>query len=141
MGILRTLLLLAVMIVPARAEDTSISSPDRAAIRSVIERQIAAFAKDDATAAFAFASAAIQRQFGSPDVFMRMVQNGYAAVYRPRSVQFGETRLVNGIVVQQVDVIGPDGIGAHAFYLMEHAGDGQWRINGVTLTPGGENET
>jgi len=135
--VLCSLLLLAA---PARAED-AVSVADRAQIRAVIEQQIQAFAKDDATAAFAFASPAIRQQFGTPDIFMEMVRSGYAAVYRPRSLSFGETRLVEGVTVQQVDVIGPDGVGAHAFYLMEREADGSWRINGVTMTRGSEEET
>jgi hypothetical protein len=124
---------------PARAED-AVPDADRAAIRSVIERQMAAFAKDDAAAAFAFASPGIQHQFGTPETFLRMVQAAYPAVYRPRSVSFGETRRLDDAVVQQVDVVGPAGTGEHAFYLMEHETDGAWRINGVSLTPSSERE-
>jgi hypothetical protein len=130
------LLLLAA---PARAED-AVPDADRGAIRAVIERQIAAFARDDAAGAFAFASPSIQQQFGSPETFLRMVQAGYPAVYRPRSVSFGETRHFDDAIVQQVDVIGPDGTGAHAFYVMEHETDGSWRINGVTMTQGTDKE-
>jgi hypothetical protein len=132
---------LLVLAAPLRAEDASVPAADRTAIHVVIERQIEAFAKDDAAAAFAFASPTIQRKFGTPDDFMAMVRSGYAAVYRPRSLSFGETRLVEGVTVQQVDLIGPDGIGRHAFYLMEHESDGSWRINGVTMTKGAEEET
>ncbi len=141
MRLILALCSLLILAAPARAEDSSIPAADRAQIRAVIEQQIAAFAKDDAAAAFAFASPAIQQQFGTPDIFMQMVRSGYAAVYRPRSVSFSETRLVEGVTVQQVDVIGPDGVGAHTFYLMEREADGSWRINGVTMTRGSEEET
>ncbi len=141
MRVILALCSLLLAAVPAHAEEASIPAADRAQIRTVIERQIEAFAKDDAAAAFAFASPAIQRKFGTADDFMAMVRSGYAAVYRPRSLSFGEARLVGEVTVQQVDVIGPDGIGRHAFYLMEHEGDGSWRINGVTMTRGAEEET
>jgi hypothetical protein len=138
------LLILAVLALAApgaaRAGNDTVSAADRAAIRSVIERQIAAFAKDDAATAFSFASPAIQRQFGSPERFMRMVESSYGAVCHPRSVDFRATRRGDGTVIQEVDVIGPDGIGARAFYLMEHQPDGSWRINGVSLAPGSEKE-
>lgn len=134
------MLSLLAVFVPARAEDDIVAAADRAAIRSVIERQIAAFAKDDATAAFGFASPAIQQQFGSPETFLRMVQESYQPVYRPRSVSFGEARRLGGTVMQEVDVIGPDGLGAHASYAMEHERDGSWRIGGCTLMPGNEKE-
>ncbi|WP_206602953.1 DUF4864 domain-containing protein [Leptolyngbya ohadii] len=64
------------------------NSTDRAAIRAMIERQLQAFQQDDAAGAFAFASPGIQAQCGTPENFMRMVQRGYAPVYRPRSVEF-----------------------------------------------------
>jgi hypothetical protein len=124
----------------AHAGDDGVAAADGAAIRGVIERQIAAFAKDDAATAFGFASPAIQQQFGSPETFMRMVQEGYRPVYRPRSVSFGEARRLGESVVQQVDVIGPDGVGAHAFYTMEHERDGSWRIGGCTLTRSSDKE-
>jgi hypothetical protein len=126
---------------PARAEDGAVAAAERAAIRNVIERQIAAFARDDAATAFSFASPAIQHQFGSPDTFMHMVESGYRAVYRPRSVSFREARRAVDRVIQEVDVIGPDGNGVRAFYIMERESDGSWRIDGVSLAPGSEKET
>ena len=127
-------------VLPARAGDDAVDAADGAAIRGIIERQIAAFAKDDAATAFGFASPGIQQQFGSPETFLRMVQQSYQAVYRPRSVSFGEARRLGDTVVQQVDVVGPDGLGAHAFYTMEYEGDGSWRIGGCTLTRSSDRE-
>jgi len=142
---MRPSLLLAVALLLAAprlaAADDAIAAADGAAIKSVIERQMAAFARDDAAAAFDFASPGIQHQFGTPENFMRMVESGYRAVYRPRSVTFGRLGSVEGVVVQEVDVIGPDGSGVRAFYLMERESDGSWRINGVRLAPGNEKET
>jgi len=126
---------------PARAEDDTVSSGDRAAIHEIITQQMAAFARDDGDAAFAFASPGIQSQFASSDNFMRMVRQAYPAVYRPRSVSFGATRQVNGSTVQEVDLVGPDGNGARAFYIMERESDGRWRINGVELAASAERET
>src|SRR5690348_3645230 len=119
--------------VPARSEDDAVSSGDRAAIHEVITQQMAAFARDDGAAAFAFASPGIQKQFASSDHFMSMVRRAYPAVYRPRSVSFGAVRRVESSTVQEVDLIGPDGKGARAFYIMERESDGTWRINGVEL--------
>jgi Domain of unknown function (DUF4864) len=126
---------------PVRAQAAEIAAADRAAIIDVIERQIAAFAKDDAATAFSFASPAIQHQFGSPDTFMHMVESAYRAVYRPRSVSFREARRAEDRIIQEVDVIGPDGNGVRAFYIMERESDGSWRIDGVSLAPGSEKET
>jgi uncharacterized protein DUF4864 len=140
-GLAFLLLSVLALSAPAHAQAAEITAADRAAITNVIERQMAAFAKDDAATAFSFASPAIQHQFGSPDTFMHMVESGYRAVYRPRSVSFREARRAEDRVIQEVDVIGPDGNGVRAFYIMERESDGSWRIDGVSLAPGSEKET
>ena len=63
-----------------------------------------------------------------------MVRRSYAAVYRPRSVQFGALSTAQGEVVQQVDLIGPDGEAALALYSMQRQPDGTWLISGCVLT-------
>lgn len=123
----------------ARAAD--MAEADRAEIRSVIERQLAAFARDDAAAAFGFASPGIQHLFGTPDVFMAMVRSDYGAVYRPRSVAFGALDRIEDRLVQIVDLIGPAGESVRALYVMTRDGDGTWRIDGVSLVPGTQKET
>ena len=77
---------------------------------------------------------------GSPDIFMTMVRDAYQAVYRPRSVVFGAVTLVGGVPVQQVDIVGPDGVPVIASYPMQRQADGRWRIAGCFLsTPEGDN--
>jgi hypothetical protein len=118
-----------------QAPASDIGAADRAAIFRTIDDQIAAFRRDDGPAAFAFASPSIQRQFATPDIFMNMVRNGYAAVYRPRSVAFGELLRVDSTLLQLVEVVGPDGAPVLAVYEMERQGDGSWRIAGCALYP------
>ncbi len=111
---------------------------DGAAFAEVITRQITAFARDDAAAAFAFASPDIRQQFATPEHFMAMVRKSFRPVYRPRSYSFGAPALLDGVPVQPVRVIGPNGHGTVALYQMERQPDGSWRIAGVTLHPTGE---
>ena len=111
----------------------AIAQADRAEIQSVITRQIEALRRDDAEAAFAFASPSIQRQMGTPERFLDLVQGHYQPVYRPRSTAFGDIESQDGLVIQKLQVIGPDGRGALALYSMEHEPDGTWRIAGCTL--------
>ena len=108
---------------------------DRAAIRGVITRQLNAFQRDDAPAAFTFASPGIQEQFGNPDRFMDMVSRAYPAVYRCRSAEFTELLVGDGTVVQQVELVGPSGETQLALYSMERDAAGLWRISGCTLVP------
>ena len=135
---MRALPLLGVLVVlaqPVRADEAAaLGASDRAAIRGVVEQQLAAFQRDDERAAFDLASPTIQQQFQSSGNFMRMVRSGYQPVYRPRNVQFGEIETVDGEIIQRVELIGPDGVPALAHYVMERQPDGSWRINGCFLT-------
>ena len=110
-----------------------LSAGDRAAIRGVIEAQLAAFRADDGVTAFGFASPSIQRQFGSPANFLAMVRTGYRPVHRPREVQFRDLVEVEGEPVQLVLLVGPDFEVVTAHYVMQRQADGSWRINGCVL--------
>ena len=118
---------------PAAAQDAALSEQDRAAIRDVIGRQVEAFRRDDGDAAFGFASPTIQRMFGSSDIFMDMVRQGYQPVYRPRVFDFREIVELNGQPAQRVHVVGPDGRPVTAVYPMSQLPDGSWRIDGCYL--------
>ncbi len=135
MRILALLCLLLLFAQGARADEAAtLGAVDRAAIHAVVEQQLAAFQRDDGGAAFGFASPTIQQQFQSPDNFMRMVRTGYQPVYRPREVQFGAIVVVDGVIIQRVEIVGPDGAPALAHYVMQQQPDGSWRINGCFLT-------
>lgn len=133
--LLSCLLVLLALIGPTAAQaPADVSAADRAAIRGVIDGQMAAFQRDDSAAAFAFAAPSIQAMFGTPENFLAMVRNGYAAVYRPRAVAF--ENMIAGDVgqpVQLVRVVGPDGQPVIAAYEMTRLPDGTWRINGCVL--------
>lgn len=99
----------------------------------LIERQIEAFRRDDGALAFSLASPNIQRRFGTPEAFMRMVVEGYRPVYRPRSLKFLDLIERSGTIVQRVMVEGPDGRLYVALYPMVRLEDGTWRIDGCYL--------
>src|SRR5712671_1522677 len=84
----RALFLLAALLIslaaPARAAD------DVAAAQGVIRSQVEAFSRDDAAAAYSHAAPAIQEIFPQADIFMSMVRNSYAPIYRHKSFDFGE---------------------------------------------------
>lgn len=125
------LLLLCGFAVPGSAQ-SDISAADQAEIRSVITRQIEALERDDGDTAFSFASRHIQERFGDPDRFLDMVRRAYPAVNRPRSFDFTELLVGDGLIVQQVELVGPDGEAELALYSMQREAAG-WRINGCTL--------
>lgn len=133
MAVLRTCLLAlclaATVIIPVHADGPA---PD---FEAVIEGQIAAFARDDGRAAFAFASPDIQQQFGTAERFMEMVRAGFQPVYRPRSYSFEDPIRIDDMPAQPVRIIDRDGRGVIALYRMQRQDDGSWRIAGVTLHP------
>ena len=112
-----------------------ITEDDRSEIRSIIERQLIAFQNDDAEAAFAFASAAIQAQFKTPAIFVQMVKTAYKPVYRPRSVIFEQTTILQGFPTQPVLLMSEEKVPMRALYMMEKQADNSWRINGCFLVP------
>jgi hypothetical protein len=114
---------------PAAALDAA----DRAAIQRVIENQLAAFARDDGAAAFAFAAPDIRAKFRNAEAFMAMVRAAYEAVYRPRRVDFIGIDEAEPVPVQEVRLEGPDGNLYLARYPMQRQPDGRRLIAGCYL--------
>ncbi len=131
----RLIILMTLLLLPMSAVGEDVVKPDaavRAEIIAVIESQIAAFRRDDALAAFSFASPTIRAQFGDADTFLAMVAALYRPVYRPRRLECLDLKSVDGRLVQQVLVMGPEGEFVMALYPMVRV-DGRWRINGCFL--------
>ena len=105
---------------------------DPKAMQSVIDRQLDAFQKDDFAAAMEFASPGIKRYFGTPEIFGRMVTQGYPMVWRPGSVEYLEDRVESGVHFQRVRITDQEGRVHVLDYRMTQTPDG-WRINGVTI--------
>ena len=125
----------------AMAQEAALSDNDRAAIRDIIGKQVEAFRHDDGDAAFGLASPMIQGMFGSSDVFMDIVRQGYQPVYRPKAFDFREiVEFLDGQPTQKVHVIGPDGRPVTAFYPMTQMPNGSWRINGCYLNAADEHQ-
>lgn len=122
------------------AQDSALTEQDRTQIRAIIGKQVEAFRADDEAAAFGYASPAIQRMFGTPELFMDMVRQGYQPVYRPRVFDFREIVTLDGEPAQKVHVVGPDGRPVTAYYPMLRMPDGSWRINGCFLQAPDENQ-
>ena len=133
---MRALFLLAALLIgltaPARAAD------DVAAAQGVIRSQVEAFSRDDAAAAYSHAAPAIQEIFPQADIFMSMVRNSYAPVYRHKSFDFGEARVADGTIVQRVHIVDAEGIAWEALYTLELQPDGSVKITGCVLLKAGQ---
>ncbi|HEY7687223.1 MAG TPA: DUF4864 domain-containing protein [Dongiaceae bacterium] len=125
------LLILPLLALPAAAQD--VPPADAQAIHDVIQSQLDAFQRDDAATAYSYAAPSIKQMFTTPEIFMEMVKTGYQPVYRPREVEFRDLGDVNGALVQDVFLVGPDGQPVIARYSMQKQPDGSWRINGCSL--------
>ena len=130
---MRTVLLfLTLSIMPSVA--SAVDAAGRDAARAVVERQIEALRRDDAATAYAQAAPAIQGMFPSPETFVAMVREGYAAVARARRYsvdrieEAGDDGLALGVTLQD-----EDGTDWAALYSLERQPDGAWRITGCRL--------
>ena len=127
-------LLVAVLLslaAPARAADV-------ASAQNVIRSQEQAFARNDATAAYSYAAPAIQEVFPQAEIFMQMVQQGYAPVYRHQSFEFGEAKVSDGHVAQRVHIVDEKGEAWEALYTLEQQPDGSMKITGCSLLKAGQ---
>jgi hypothetical protein len=129
--ILLTALLIA-FAAPVRAGD------DIAAAQTIIRSQTEAFERDDAAAAYAYAAPAIQGIFSQADTFMSMVRRSYPPVYRHKSFAFGEARIEDGRIAQQVRIVDADGLPWDALYTLEWQADGTLKITGCVLKAVGQ---
>jgi hypothetical protein len=107
---------------------------DVAEAQSVIQSQDEAFGRDDAAAAYTFAAPSIKSYFRTPEIFISMVRNGYAPVYRHRSFEFGQAVVVDGTIKQQVHIIDADGGAWEALYTLERQTDGALKISSCILS-------
>ena len=101
--------------------------------RSIIQEQIAAFLRDDAEAAYSFASPEIRGKFPDKSTFFDMVKRGYQPVYRPGNFAFGRSKVVGDQVIQEVLISAPDGKDWTAIYQLVKQPDGSYKINAVMM--------
>lgn len=105
--------------------------------RQVIERQIEAFLKDDAAAAYAYAAPGIRARYPDKDSFFAMVKKSYQPVYKPGNYAFGRSRAVGdgAMVLHEVLIEGRDGKDWKAVYQLLRQPDGSYKIGGVMIVP------
>jgi hypothetical protein len=132
------IMLLAFLIGLGSPAAPAFAADDVAAAQSVIRAQEEALARDDAAAAYSYAAPAIHQIFPQADIFMSMVQNGYAPVYRHKSFEFGEARAEGGVIAQRVHIIDANGEAWEALYTLEVQADGSLKITGCSLLKAGQ---
>jgi len=123
-------LMLVLVAAPAMAGDGSAGGQE---VHALIERQLDAFAHDDAAGAYALAAPGLKTIFSDPDVFMAMVRGQYAPVYRHRSVEFGPMEIDGDNVSQVLTIVDDNNQVWKALYKLTRQPDGKWLINGCLL--------
>jgi Domain of unknown function (DUF4864) len=133
---MRALVLLVALLIglasPAGAADNV------AVAQGVIRSQVEALGRDDAATAYSYAAPAIQEIFPQADIFMSMVRQNYAPVYRHKSFEFGEARAFDGQIAQRVHIIDASGEAWEALYTLEQQPDGSLKITGCSLLKMGQ---
>ncbi len=115
------------------AHAATFTSADEKAVKTVVEAQLAAFAKDDAVKAFSYAAPGIREAMGTADVFLNMVRRDYPVVYRPASVSFLKAEGKGNEVVQRVQMLDASGNSYLAVYSLQRQKGNVWRITGCAV--------
>ena len=109
------------------------TAADEKTVRTVVEAQLAAFAKDDAVKAFSYAAPNIREAVGTADAFLTMVRRDYPVVYRPASVAFLKAEGKEDDVVQRVQMHDTSGNSYLAVYSLQRQKGNMWRITGCAV--------
>ena len=129
-----TLILFIALFTASAQSSQSVEQAQFSSMQRVIERQLDAFARGDATTAYAQASPLIQAMFPNQDIFMTMVRQGYGALISPAQVDFlGVEETADGPVFG-VKIYARDGSLWLAAYQMVLENPEDWRINGCRVT-------
>ena len=111
----------------------ALSAEDEKNIRSVVQGQLDALAKDDAATAFSFAAPNVRDAFVTAPRFLDMVQRGYPVVIRPASVAFLQVEGKSGLAFQRVQMTDQAGEPWLASYSLARQKNGAWRITGCSV--------
>ena len=117
------------------AKAKSLTAADRAQIQRVINLQIKAFERSDDAVAFSYSTPETRKYFGSARDFMEMVRADYAVLYNNASRKFLDAAIVDGQVIQPLQIVSRAGETLVALYAVERQPNNEWRIAGCELAP------
>jgi hypothetical protein len=112
---------------------TGLTRADEAAMRVLIEAQIAAMRAGDWPDAFALASPDLQAQYGTPAALRDDVTAHYAPLPAIASAEFIDIVTFRGLPTYRVTLAHGDGLTTTAYYLVRRLDDGSLRIAGCVL--------
>ena len=124
---------LALLASVAPAHAAPFTAADEKSVHAVVEGQLGAFERDDASKAFAYAAPNVREAVGTAANFMAMVRNSYPVVYRPASVGFLKPEGRNDLAIQRVQMTDASGDSWLAIYSLERQKNKSWRITGCVV--------
>ena len=107
-------------------------------VQQVVQQQLAALAKQDASGAFALADPDLRTQFGNAETFLATVREQYPMLMQTSSVLFLKPETDGTIAVQKVRISDEAGASWSLTYLLNRQQDNQWRISGCVVTAEGK---
>ncbi|HVL77087.1 MAG TPA: DUF4864 domain-containing protein [Noviherbaspirillum sp.] len=114
-------------------EALAITAEDAAAIHQTVQAQLQALANDDAAAAFELATLEKRMLIGSPDNFLRLMQELYEPLYRHTAVIYFKPEVVHGNAVQMVRLTDSSSRVWVAIFWMQQDDEHAWKIDGCHL--------
>ena len=88
---------------------------------------------EDAEKAYSFAAPYIKLRFDNSDVFMKMVKENYEPVSNPKDFYFLKSKVLNGDIYHQVQIISQSNKIYIATYSLTLTGS-DWKISGCALS-------
>ena len=113
----------------------ALSETDEEGVRTVVQAQLSALARDDAVTAYSFAAPNVRESIKSAAQFMAMVRSSYPAIYRPATTAFLKPEDHHGQVIQRVQLVDESGTAWLALYSLQRQKDQSWRITGCQVMP------
>ena len=113
--------------------DSSINK-DLTMTQDIIESQIQAFQSKNAELAYSYASPMIKLRFNNPQEFMSMVKNFYEPVYNPKQYYFIDSKIFEGSIYHQLQIISQSNISYLATYSLIKD-ENEWKISGCSVLP------
>jgi hypothetical protein len=125
--------LVATLMLLTTAPAATLSAADEKSVHAVVQGQLTALARDDASKAFSYAAPNVRQAVGTAAGFMALVRRSYPVIYRPASVAFLRPESRADEVIQRVQMRDARGDEWLATYSLQRQKDKAWRITGCQV--------
>jgi hypothetical protein len=129
----RVALFLCVVLAGLLGSAQAQTAKSQTAVITVIQKQLEAFAADDAQGAFKFASPGIKAMAGNAENFMALVKGQYGVVYRHTSAAFLKPTIIGKEALVKVRLTDEKGVVWMVAYTLELQKNKEWLISGCHI--------